>query len=180
MTPHCGTLRCRWRSRSLIASPLSIRDCRCRGHGSLRGRLCRRNIWSEAQALQGPQRVRVYVPAPSARYAVVCTFAPQGNLSGLTACSNSRTCHQAAVTGIDQRNGSPDRQILWSMTVSLRANATRALPGPDRRAIASAQVFKLQGRVNRVRMTTAASYISVRARLSPHLDMRPFRSISPD
>ena len=35
-----------------------------------------------------------------------------------------------------QRNGSPDRQMLCRTTDSFRASATRALPGPDRLAIA--------------------------------------------
>jgi hypothetical protein len=66
------------------------------------------------------------------------------------------------------------------MTASLRANATRALPGPDFLAIASAQSFSGEGRLTRVKITTAASYISVRARTSPHLEILPLRSTSPD
>ena len=48
-----------------------------------------------------------------------------------------------------QRNGSPDRQTLCRMTDSLRAKATRALPGPERCPIATAQSFKWSGRLIR-------------------------------
>ncbi len=65
--------------------------------------------------------------------------------------------HHEAVVVADQRNGSPERQMLWRMTASLRASATRALPDPDRLAIASAQSFRLEARFTRVRRTTAAS-----------------------
>ena len=79
-----------------------------------------------------------------------------------------------------QRNGSPDRQTLCRITDSLRAKATRALPEPARRSIASAQSFSGSDRFTRWRITTAASYMSVRARPSPHLEMCPLRSVSPD
>ena len=58
--------------------------------------------------------------------------------------------------------------------------ATRALPGPDRFAIAAAQSLKPEAFLTLVRITPAASYISVRVRVSPHLDIRPLRSTSPD
>jgi len=61
--------------------------------------------------------------------------------------------------------------MLCRITDSLRANATRALPGPDRFAITCAQSFRLEARLTRVRITTAASYSSVRASVSPHLDI---------
>src|SRR3954469_8810402 len=51
----------------------------------------------------------------------------------------------AAMTGAAHRNGSPDRQTLCRMTDSLRAKATRALPEPERRSIASAQSFRVSG-----------------------------------
>jgi hypothetical protein len=66
------------------------------------------------------------------------------------------------------------------MTESFLASATRALPGPDRLAIACAQSFKLETFFSRVRTTPAASYIKVRASVSPHFDIRPLRSTSPD
>ena len=70
--------------RSLIASPLSIASCffllPYRGHGSLRGRKIRRNIWFEAQALQCPQRAHmVSLCGPRPSFAAACTLAPSGN-----------------------------------------------------------------------------------------------------
>jgi len=55
----------------------------------------------------------------------------------------------AAVAFGAQRNGSPDRQTLCRITDSLRAKATRALPGPERRSIASAQSFRCSDRFTR-------------------------------
>ena len=55
----------------------------------------------------------------------------------------------AAVTFGAQWNGSPDRQTLCRITDSLRAKATRALPGPERRSIASAQSFRCSDRFTR-------------------------------
>jgi hypothetical protein len=51
----------------------------------------------------------------------------------------------AAMAGVAQRNGTPDRQTLCRITDSLRAQATRALPEPERRSIASAQSFRCRG-----------------------------------
>jgi hypothetical protein len=56
----------------------------------------------------------------------------------------------------------------------------RALPDPERSAIASAQYFKGNDRLTRCRITTAASYMSIRAKASPQPEIRPLRSISPD
>ena len=80
----------------------------------------------------------------------------------------------------DQRNGCPERQTLCRITESFLASATRALPLPDRLAMACAQSFKLEALLSRVRITTAASYNRVRASVSPHLDILPLRSTSPD
>jgi hypothetical protein len=55
------------------------------------------------------------------------------------------------------------------MTESFLATATRALPLPDRLAMACPQSFKLEALLSRVRITTAASYDRVRASVSPHL-----------
>ena len=70
--------------------------------------------------------------------------------------------------------------MLCRITDSLRASATRALPMPDRLAIACAQSFNGEARLTRVSSTTAASYSSVRASVSPHREIRPLRSTSPD
>ena len=55
----------------------------------------------------------------------------------------SRTVSQAAIATSDQRNGFPERQTLCRMTASFLASATRALPTPDRLAIAGvlSQIF---------------------------------------
>ena len=87
---------------------------------------------------------------------------------------------QAALACSDQRNGSPERQTLCKITESFLASATRALPLPDRLAIARAQSFKREALLTRDRITTAASYNRVRASVSPHLDILPLRSTSPD
>ena len=64
---------------------------------------------------------------------------PLGNpLSPIKYCRCALQRVHVSSVGDAQRNGSPERQMLWRITVSLRANATRALPEPDRRAIASA------------------------------------------
>src|SRR6516225_9392222 len=68
--------------------------------------------------------------------------------------------------------------MLCRITESFLASATRALPLPDRLAIACAQSFKLEALFNRVRTTPAASYIKVRASISPHFDILPLRSTS--
>ena len=145
--------------------------------------VCRRNIWSEAQALQCPQRAHTEymrpnglprsLPAPSPRWATrTRATLPRGWISSRFA--------QASTACSDQRNGSPDRQMLCRITDSLRASATRALAMPERFAMASAQSFKRDARFTRVKITTAASYSSVRASVSPHREILPLRSTSPD
>src|SRR5689334_16770138 len=66
--------------------------------------------------------------------------------------------------------------MLCKITASFRASATRALPAPDRLAIACAQSFRPEARLIRFISTTAASYMSVRASVSPHFDVLPLRS----
>src|ERR1700730_12045792 len=65
-------------------------------------------------------------------------------------------------------------------TLRLPMSATRVLPLPDRLTMACPQSFKLEAFLSRVRITTAASYNKVRASVSPHLDILPLRSTSPD
>ena len=59
------------------------------------------------------------------------------------------------------------------MTARRRASAIRALRIVDRLAIAKAQSFSVSYPLNRVSMTLAASYSSVRTRRSPHFEMLP-------
>jgi hypothetical protein len=93
---------------------------------------------------------------------------------------SSELWSQAAFACSDQRNGCPERQTLCRITESFLAAATRALPLPDRLAMACPQSFKLEAFLSRVRITTAASYNRVRASVSPHFEILPLRSTSPD
>ena len=116
------------------------------GHGSLRGQQSCRNIWSgpEVRALQGPQRAYVYhVPIGPPRNCL------HSRPRAMRVKCLTRLMRYAAITGADQRNGSPDRQTLCRITDNLRAKATRALPEPERRSIASAQSFRCSGRFTR-------------------------------
>jgi hypothetical protein len=70
--------------------------------------------------------------------------------------------------------------MLCRIVQSFLASATRALPIPDRLAIACAQSLRAEAFFTRDKITTAASYIRVRASVSPHREMRPLRSTSPD
>jgi hypothetical protein len=70
--------------------------------------------------------------------------------------------------------------MLCRITQSFRASATRALPIPHRFAIAVAQSFNLEAFLTRDKITTAASYIKARASVSPHREILPLRSTSPD
>src|ERR1700741_3934891 len=153
------------------------------GHGSLRGRnnppqhLVRRkrrrcNVQNELASNNAAQGAPSQPPAPS----------PSGQLSHLLSRSmNFRNKgSQAGFACSGQRNRCPERQMLCRITESFLASATRALPLPDRLAIACAQSFKLEALFNRVRTTPAAWYIKVRESVSPHFDILPLRSISPD
>jgi hypothetical protein len=127
--------------RSLIASLLSIASCLLRpyqGHGSLRGRRSRRNIWFEAQALQCPQRARMASRGPGPSLAAARTLALVGNhhIRCDARMDPGEGFRQTAAGCSDQRNGSPERHMLCRITESFRASATRALPAPDRLAIA--------------------------------------------
>ncbi len=70
--------------------------------------------------------------------------------------------NQAATDWSDQRKGSPERQMQCKITASFLASATRALPVPDRLAIARAQLLKLDAFFILDRITPAASYSNVR------------------
>jgi hypothetical protein len=79
---------------SLIAAQWStyffLRVCRCPGVTVLSAvGMSRRNVWSEAQALQCPQRAGVRARCPGPSLAVACTLAP--GATG-TSTRSSRTC----------------------------------------------------------------------------------------
>src|SRR5271170_4945739 len=105
-------------------------------------------------------------PRPSV--AVACTLAPSGNH------------HIRGGARMDPGEGIVRRPPAARTSGTARPSATRALPTPDRLAIAWAQSFRPEARLTRDISTTAASYISVRASVSPHFDILPLRSISPD
>jgi len=157
---------------------LVCRECCPPGcHGSLRSRL---RAAATSGSKHGCCKVHSELAQPSgptASAAVIRTFAPKGIPTPRCVVQSSA---YAEASTLDARKGSPERQTACSMTDSLRAGAMRALPLPDFRAIAIAQLFNGKSRLIRVRMTTAASYISVRARPSPHREIRPLRSTSPD
>ncbi len=73
---------------------------------------------------------------------------------------------QAAARSVDQRNGWPERQMRCRIVQSFLASATRALPIPDRLAIAWAQSFRPEAFFTRDKITTAASqHLSVSAQV---------------
>ena len=86
------------------------------------------------------------ITCPPAGHAIACTLARERHRC-------PRSCELASIdyaaVALVQRNGSPDRQTVCRITDSLRANATRALPGPERRSIASAQSFRCSDRFTR-------------------------------
>ena len=127
---------------SLIAASASSKFAlSCPGHGSLRGQqqLPHHLVRPEALALQGPQRAYDLITCPPAARAIACTLALGRSCVGV---SDESMTYAAALACGAQRNGSPDRQTLCRITESLRAKATRALPEPERRSIASAQSFR--------------------------------------
>jgi hypothetical protein len=164
-----------------------------RGHGSLRGR-------EAPAATSGPKHRHCNVhngltrstSGPTATLAVCLHPRPGGQLI-IRACAVARMYRYKIRSGIsparagqapagcaDQRNGWPERQMLCKIVQSFLASATRALPIPDRLAIACAQSFRPEAFFTRDKITTAASYIRVRASVSPHREMCPLRSTSPD
>jgi hypothetical protein len=106
--------------------------------------VCRRNIWS------GPKRGCCKVHnglALAARPRPLATQSPTPSPGGDSYVRPRRTIlFQLAASPADQRNGSPDRQMLCKMTESFRASATRALSGPARWAIARAHSFSCEAR----------------------------------
>jgi hypothetical protein len=132
------------RGRSLIAPPLSIASCLlclpCRGHGSLRGRKAPpQHLVRSAAAAMSTAGSHDASRGPRPSVAADCTLAPSGNRHIRKVVRMNSRCwsYQVLATGCsDQRNGSPERHMLCKITESFRASATRALPAPDRLAIA--------------------------------------------
>ena len=132
--------------RSLIAAPPSslsfILYIACLGHGSLRGQheLPQHPVRSTsagiARSTTGLRLITCPWPRPRN-----CLH-PRPGATRSSAGYRGISMRYAAIAGGVQRNGSPERQTLCRMTDSLRAKATRALPGLERRSIATAQSFK--------------------------------------
>src|ERR1700745_1064693 len=93
----------------------------------------------------------------------------------------SRYAHQAATSLLfDQLNSVPSTHMRCRMTASLRATATLALRSPLRLVSLVPQAFSPDHFGTRVRSTPAASNRYMRSMASPHFEIRPDQSISPE
>jgi hypothetical protein len=140
----------RGEGRSLIAAPSSrLPLCRLPGHGSLRGQhelpqhLVRSGSAGIARSTTGLRLIACPWPRPRN-----CLHPRPGATRLSASCGRVSMRYAAMVCGA-QRNGSPDRQTLCRITDNLRAKATRALPGPERRSMAAAQSFRCSDRLTR-------------------------------
>src|SRR5262249_30782649 len=81
---------------------------------------------------------------------------------------------------VDQLNSVPSIHIRCRRTASLRATATLALRRPLRLASLMPQAFSADHFGTRVSSTLAASNRYVRSMASPHFEIRPDQSTSPE
>src|SRR5260221_1356010 len=81
---------------------------------------------------------------------------------------------------VDQLNSVPSTHMRCRMTASLRATATLALRSPLRLASLIPQAFSADHFGTRVSSTLAASNRYVRSKASPHFEIRPDQSASPE
>ena len=153
-----------------------------RGHGSLRGRKCPpQHLVRSTGAAMSTTGSRGTC-GPTASLAAACTLAPVGQLSSAVDARmdlvkvSVRRPPAAPTSGMARPNA---RCCAGSPRASGPARRAPCRP-LTRLAIACAQSFRPEARLTRVRCTTAASYISVRASVSPHFDILPLRSTSPD
>src|SRR5262249_52548986 len=86
----------------------------------------------------------------------------------------------AAASLSDQLNSVLSIHMRCRMTASLRATATLALRNPFRLAILNPHAFSADHLDTRVRRTLAASYKFARSMASPHFEIRPDQSTSPE
>src|SRR4029450_11230044 len=86
----------------------------------------------------------------------------------------------AAPFFVDQLNSVPSSHMRCRMTASLRATATLALRSPLRLASLIPQAFSADHFGTRVSSTLAASNRYVRSMASPHFEIRPDQSTSPE
>src|SRR5262252_1200233 len=87
---------------------------------------------------------------------------------------------QATATSLVHRNAVPSTQMRCMITASRRASATIAFFLPRCLAIFIAQALSQDHFVERTSMLWAASYSITRIISSPHRDIAPVRSFSPD
>src|SRR5450759_2139878 len=88
--------------------------------------------------------------------------------------------HAAATSSLVHRNSVPSTHKRCMITAIRRATATIARFIPRCRAIFMPQAFSHDHLIVRVSMAWAASNSTVRIMASPHFEMLPIRSISPD
>src|SRR5262249_60917587 len=86
----------------------------------------------------------------------------------------------AAAFFVDQLNSVPSTHIRCRMTASLRATATLALRSPLRLASLTPHAFSVDHFGTRVSSTLAASNRYMRSMASPHFEIRPDQSTSPE
>src|SRR5579863_7836958 len=86
----------------------------------------------------------------------------------------------AAAFFVDQLNSVPSIHMRCRMTASFRATATLALQRPFRLVSFAPQTFSPDHFGTRVSSTPAASNRYIRSMASPHLEIRPDQSISPE
>src|SRR6266404_1268786 len=86
----------------------------------------------------------------------------------------------AAAFFVDQLNSVPSTHMRCRMTASLRATGTLALRSPLRLASLIPQAFSADHFGTRVSSTLAASNGYVRSMASPHFEIRPDQSTSPE
>src|SRR5208282_6446443 len=86
----------------------------------------------------------------------------------------------AATFLVDQLNSVPSIHMRCRITASLRATATLALRSPFRLTSLVPQAFNVDHFCTRVSSTPAASNRYMRSMASPHFEMRPDQSISPE
>src|SRR5262249_8744225 len=86
----------------------------------------------------------------------------------------------AAAFLVDQLNSVPSTHMRCRITASLRATATLALRSPLRLASLIPQAFSADHFGTRLSSTSAASNRYVRSMASPHFEIRPDQSTSPE
>ena len=107
---------------------------------------------------------------------------PVGGIPVLSSSVSPWAAHVAGVAGAGfvQQNSVPSAHMRCMMMAIRRATATIARFIPRCRATFMPQAFNHDHFLVRVSMLWAASYSTVRIMESPHFEMPPIRSISPD